>query len=149
MSFHRFKIFPLKNNTFNIINVICSSCSLKRRGDTFLEQFPAPKCGKLLAEWQNLVATLKRHIYTSLVKYQILKKRRKDPRQPLAAFLGGVHGRQGKDPMLLLFRMSPGSTENRGWAAGGQTRLCGRCVLHFTLSFRISFPLHFWQGHVQ
>lgn len=90
MSFHRFKIFPLKNNKFNIINVICSLHNLKGREISFLEasfvqseQPPAPKChGKLLAEWQRLVTTLKRSIYTSLVKYQILKRGKKSQTVP-------------------------------------------------------------------
>lgn len=115
------------------------------------EQPPAPKCqGKLLAEWQRLVTTLKRSIYTSLVKYQILK-RGKNPKQSLIAFLG-VQGQQER----VLHAVDNVHDEfwkhsrNRGWASGWfRLGSVGGLVLDLTLSFRISFPLHFWQGHVQ
>lgn len=102
MSFHRFKIFPLKNNKFNIINVNCSLHSLKREG-RYLSLKPCldsqkrckpPDGVSRWLEWQHLVTILKRSIYTSLVKYQILKKKeKKDLQQSLVAFLD-VQGQQ-------------------------------------------------------
>lgn len=95
MNFHRFKIFPLKNNKFNIINVICSSRNLKRRGRYLsLNSFQPPNvvsCWLSCSTW----STLGRSIYTSLVKYQILRKRKTRSKQSLVAFLG-VQGQQGR-----------------------------------------------------
>lgn len=150
MNFHRFKIFPLKNNKFNIINVICSSRNLKRRGRYLsLNSFQPSNvvsCWLSCSTW----STLGRSIYTSLVKYQILKKRKTRSKQSLVAFLG-VQGQQGR----VLHAAAAAHDESwkhsvRGWALGW-VRLgsVGRHVLDFTLSFRISFPWHFWQGHVQ
>lgn len=85
-----------------------------------------PKCyGELLAEWQHLVTTLKRSIYTS---GKVPNTEGKKIPESLVAFLG-VQGQQERSSMLSVGNVQDESWEHLRNTVGigmVQIRLCGR-----------------------